>query len=245
MDKIKQAVIFAGGKGERLRPITNNIPKPLAPIHGRPFSDYLVQSLIDVGINKILFLVGYQYEKIISHYGKGSRNGITFDYSIGTEDDLTGKRLIDAYEKLDNHFLTVYGDNYWKIEMAYMLKTYSSKNTDALITVFGNKQGTGEYGFENNVTINSNSLVIDYDDTRTNPKLNGINIGYMLISKSSLPHMDRSNQSVENMYLRMLLNDRSLAAYITDQQYWWVTNKESLHKFESYCTKSKLIYWQP
>ena len=58
--KIEQAVILAGGKGKRLRPLTEKIPKPLVKINGIPFCDYLLNSLVKVGISKILFLIGYK-----------------------------------------------------------------------------------------------------------------------------------------------------------------------------------------
>ena len=69
MDRqINQAVILAGGRGERLRPITNSIPKPMAPINGVPFMHYLLYSLINVGISKILILLGYKSSVIYKEY---------------------------------------------------------------------------------------------------------------------------------------------------------------------------------
>ena len=54
MPSINQAVIFAGGKGIRLQPITDSIPKPLVRVCGIPFLDYLFLSIVDVGIQNIL-----------------------------------------------------------------------------------------------------------------------------------------------------------------------------------------------
>ena len=54
-----QAVILCGGLGKRLRPITNSIPKPLAPINGRPFIIYLLEQLKSQGIKRIILLTGY------------------------------------------------------------------------------------------------------------------------------------------------------------------------------------------
>ena len=61
---IKQAVILAGGRGLRLWPLTKDIPKPMAPINGRSFLDYLIYSLISSGINDIIILLGYKGEMI-------------------------------------------------------------------------------------------------------------------------------------------------------------------------------------
>ena len=65
---IKQAVILAGGKGERLLPLTKSIPKPMAPVNKIPFLSYLIYSLKKRGIKKILILVGYKSNQIIKFY---------------------------------------------------------------------------------------------------------------------------------------------------------------------------------
>ena len=80
MPKINQAVILAGGKGQRLYPITRKVPKPLALINSIPFMDYLLESLIEIGINKVLFLVGYKYELFIKRYGNSISNKIDIEY---------------------------------------------------------------------------------------------------------------------------------------------------------------------
>ena len=66
--KLNQAVILAGGRGERLRPLTDRIPKPMTPINGRPFLDFLIHSIIQAGIENILFLLGYKANVIVERY---------------------------------------------------------------------------------------------------------------------------------------------------------------------------------
>ena len=66
--QLNQAVILAGGRGERLRPLTDTIPKPMAPIYGVPFMDYLIYSVVQVGISKILILLGYKADVIADRY---------------------------------------------------------------------------------------------------------------------------------------------------------------------------------
>ena len=126
MVSVNQAVILAGGVGARLRPLTYTTPKPMAPINGIPFLDYLIQSIVLSGIKKILILLGYKSEVIVSRY----RNikDITIEFSLGTEEDQTGRRVLNAYEQLDDHFLLMYGDNYWPIELQDMWSNYQNSN---------------------------------------------------------------------------------------------------------------------
>lgn len=183
---IEQAVIFAGGSGERLRPLTNDLPKPLAPINGVPFLDYLLEELCAIGIKRVLLLLGYKADKITGYYDKLDLGGtIKIDYSVGTAEDLTGRRLINAYPQLDDEFLLMYGDNYWQIEWREMLSLYRSKGVLAMTTVFNNRQGTGEYGIENNIAVKSNNMVFRYDKSRKSPGLNGVDIGFFIVNKKN------------------------------------------------------------
>lgn len=64
------AVLMAGGKGERLRPLTDNTPKPLLPMNGKPIIDYIVEHIISYGINSISVTVNYLKEQIEEHFSQ-------------------------------------------------------------------------------------------------------------------------------------------------------------------------------
>ena len=78
------ALILAGGQGERLRPLTDSIPKPLAPLNGRPILWYQVEWLKQVGVTNVIFLVGYRWEMVREYFGDGSKFGIKPVYSVET-----------------------------------------------------------------------------------------------------------------------------------------------------------------
>ena len=240
LTKIDQAVILAGGRGERLRPLTDNIPKPLAPVGGIPFMDYLIQSLIDVDIMKILILVGYKADLIMRRYGKSLNNGVRIEYSIGDVKYETGRRLLNAYELLDKTFLLLYGDNYWLIELRNMLRLYQQKAAKVLVTVFSNKNGTGEYGYKNNIKVGNDNFVEKYDKSKRSKELNGIDIGYFLVDKSILDLSVKENISFEEVILSRLILDKQLVAYITDNQYYYITDINSLKVFEAFVLKNNI-----
>ena len=76
------ALVLAGGKGERLRPLTDRVPKPMAPVAGRPILEHQVEWFKEAGVQNVVFLVGYRWESIRSHFGDGSRYGVNIAYSI-------------------------------------------------------------------------------------------------------------------------------------------------------------------
>ena len=76
-----QAVILAGGRGTRLKPLTDTRPKPMIEIHGRPFLEYQIEQLRDQGFERILFLLGYRPEVVQEYCGDGRRWGVKIEYS--------------------------------------------------------------------------------------------------------------------------------------------------------------------
>lgn len=237
---INQAVILAGGKGKRLLPLTKNLPKPMAPIKDVPFLSYLIFSLKKNGIKKILILVGYKSKKIINFYKNNTNIKINFCFSsVNTN---TGKRVLDAYTLLDNEFLLLYGDNFWSPNLIRMYNKFKIKKSVISTTVFNNKFGTAEYGKENNIFVNKNSFVEMYDKSRTNHKLNGVDIGFFIVQKKFLNFFKKKNKnfSFENDFLTKAIKLKKLIAYRTDRQYYSITNLKMLKKFEEISKKKKL-----
>ena len=228
---LHQAVILAGGRGERLRPLTDRVPKPMVTVNGKPFLDYLVNSLVKVGIKKILILLGYKGGVIKQRYS--NINNIVIEFSQGTAEDQTGRRVLNAFDQLEDHFLLLYGDNYWPIELDSMMELYQKTSAKISTTVFSNNNGTGEYGYRNNVVVGNDGLVIKYDKKRQTSKANGVDIGYFLIEKNALEPQISDNFSFEVDILPQFIARQELMAYVTDTQYYYITNMDSLRSFET------------
>jgi dTDP-glucose pyrophosphorylase len=76
------ALIMAGGKGERLRPLTDTMPKPMLNIGGKPILEHTIDRLISFGITKIFISVNYLKEKIMDYFGNGSMKGVEIVYIV-------------------------------------------------------------------------------------------------------------------------------------------------------------------
>ncbi len=86
---VKSAIILAGGKGERLRPYTNDRPKVMVELDGKPILAWQIEWLKSHGIKKFVLTVSYKYEVVQKYFGDGSKFGIEVDYSI--EDTPLGR----------------------------------------------------------------------------------------------------------------------------------------------------------
>ena len=74
------ALILAGGKGERLRPLTDSLPKPMVPLDGRPLLWHQIRWLRSGGVTDATLLVGYMAEAIIDYFGDGANCGVSIQY---------------------------------------------------------------------------------------------------------------------------------------------------------------------
>lgn len=111
---IRHAVILVGGKGERLGKLTRSTPKPLLPIAGRPFLEYLLDSLAFAGVRDILLSCGYLAEKFVSRYDGKIWQGARMSCVVEKYPAGTGGALAHMRSMLASRFFLLNGDSYVK-----------------------------------------------------------------------------------------------------------------------------------
>jgi len=104
-----QAIILAGGKGSRLRPLTFSLPKPLVPLGERPILEILILQLKAAGCTRITLAVNHMAELIMAFCGDGSKFGLSIEYSKETEPLGTAAPL-RLIKNLEDNFLVLNGD---------------------------------------------------------------------------------------------------------------------------------------
>lgn len=95
-----KAIIIAGGKGERLRPYTEDKPKCMIPVLGNPLLSFQVRLLKSHGFDHITICCGYLHEVIMEHFGDGGKYGVKIDYLIEEEPLGRGGAIRGALEKM-------------------------------------------------------------------------------------------------------------------------------------------------
>lgn len=107
-----KAVILAGGFGKRLRPLTNDKPKSLIEVKGRPILETQLRWLKNYGINEVILCLGFLKEKIIEYLGNGSKFGVKVGYVIEDEPLGTGGAILNAepFLKKEEYFFALNGD---------------------------------------------------------------------------------------------------------------------------------------
>lgn len=122
------AIIMAGGKGTRLRPITENIPKPMVKVAGRPILERIVLHLVSYGIRQVFLSINYLGHIIEEHFGDGRTFGCHIDYLREKEPLGTGGALSLLPEKSNDPVLVMNGDLVIQADLNRMLRFHESKS---------------------------------------------------------------------------------------------------------------------
>ena len=169
-----KAVIMAGGKGTRLRPITFSIPKPLLPVGEKPILELIISRLCSLKINDITLAIGYGAELIKAYFGNGKKFNIKINYvhekkSLGTAGPL---KLI---KNLKEPFLVMNGDIITKLNFLDLFSYHKKNNAAMTIAV---KKYTNQLPF-GTISFNKNN-VIDIEEKPTTNHL--ISTGIYILS---------------------------------------------------------------
>ena len=131
------AIILAGGLGTRLRSAVPNLPKPMAPICGRPFLEYQLDYWIEQGVRRFVLSVGYRHEVIVEYFGN-SYKGIELEYAVEQTPLGTGGGLLLAAERVgkDAPFLLLNGDTYFAVDLKSLIAFSRLNDADWCLSIF-------------------------------------------------------------------------------------------------------------
>ena len=132
-----KAIILAGGRGKRLRPITDYVPKPLIPIKNIPIIEWQIKYLKKFGISEIIVCSGYK-TKMIENYLNNKKLGIKITFSVEDKPLGTGGAIKKAGKKIkDRSFLVINGDTITNIDLKKLIKKNNAIAAIQLRTKFG------------------------------------------------------------------------------------------------------------
>ncbi|MDD3845760.1 MAG: nucleotidyltransferase family protein [Syntrophorhabdaceae bacterium] len=190
-----KTIILAGGMGTRLKNVLNNVPKPMAPVRGKPFLEYVILALAAQGFREIMLSIGYRKDVIRSHFGNGSKWGVGIVYSEEDTPLGTGGSVREALRTADEpHSLILNGDTFNQVDFREMEKHHLSHKRLATIGLIASDD-TDRYGF---VKINAASDILEFCE-KSDRHSGYINRGAYIMDRTVLDHMPASGSfSLEN-----------------------------------------------
>ena len=143
-----KAIILAGGRGKRLRPITDYVPKPLVPIKNIPIIEWQIRYLKKYGVNEVIICTGYK-TKMIENYLNAKNIGIKIKFSIERLPLGTGGAIKKAGKTInEKSFFVINGDVVTNIDLKKLAKTQNSIASIELKTKFGILETNGNKIFK-------------------------------------------------------------------------------------------------
>lgn len=228
-----QAVILAGGLGERLRPMTEQTAKVMAPINSKPFLSHLLDHLKNRGIDDIVLCIGYLGKQVRDFFGDGESLGVKIKYSEEKEELLgTGGALMQAQDLLDEHFFVINGDTYLLIDYSEVERAFFNHGKKALMVVYDNQEDTG---VKNNIELDSDLMVKRYNKESPDPDLKYVEAGVLVLRREALNFVEEGcSVSLEKGLYPPLIQQRELVAYVTKQRFYDIGTPERKRTFEKF-----------
>ena len=130
-----QALILAGGKGTRLRPLTVYTPKPVVPVMNRPFLLYQIEILAKAGVTDVVLSLSYQPDKIEDLLGDGSDHGVRLTYITEPNPMGTGGAYRFAADYLTEATIVLNGDILTDLDISKLVKFHQKNGSAATLAI--------------------------------------------------------------------------------------------------------------
>jgi D-glycero-alpha-D-manno-heptose 1-phosphate guanylyltransferase len=208
---IKEAIILAGGFGTRLKSVITDLPKPMAPVNGKPFLHYLFVYLKHYNIQKVILSVGYLAEKVEAEFGK-KYLGIEVDYAYEKEALGTGGGIRLAMEKCSGaHVMVLNGDTFFDVKLHDFFETHLGGSSDATLAL-RKVEDASRYG---TIALDGNRIIAFKEKS---PEVTGsalINGGVYLLRRKTYLGNTESNKafSIEHDFFAKLADKLWLQAF--------------------------------
>jgi N-acetyl-alpha-D-muramate 1-phosphate uridylyltransferase len=222
-----QCVILAGGRGTRLGRLTEDLPKALVDVAGRPFLDYQLELLRAAGVADVVLCVGYLGSLVEERIGDGSGRGLSITYVHDGPLPLgTAGALRNALPLLGESFLVTYGDTLLSVDYRAVADAHAASSHPALMTVLENDDRLGS----SNAVVRGGLVVADGKDP---PPAGARWIDYGLLAFDRDAVARTSARDLEDE-LGLLAGAGRLAAFEVEERFYEIGDEAGLAETEAF-----------
>lgn len=218
-----QAVILAGGKGTRLRPLTVYTPKPIVPLANRPFLLYQIDILRRAGITDITLSLSYQPDKIEHLLGDGSEYGVNLRFITEPSPMGTGGAYRFAADELRETTVVLNGDILTDFDLSAILGHHTKNGAEATLALYP-VDNPSAYGL---VQTDESSRILRFlekpkAEDLAELNINTINAGIYVLEPTILDLIPKGeNKSFEyDVFPNILRQKKPFFAYVMEKEYW-------------------------
>ena len=228
------AVVLAGGLGTRLRDLFPGIPKAMVPVLGRPFLEYVLESVRSAGLDRVVLCVGHLKERIRDHFRDGSTFGLRIVYSDEETPLGTAGAVRKAMSLIGGPFFLLNGDTYLDLDFRAMVLAHEEarNNCGAIGTIA--VRGVPDPKASGKVVIDTAGRIISFhekDDRVPGPSL--VNAGIHFWDPSVFRHIEETApSSLEHDVIPAALRDGViLCGFQVSGEFFDIGTKEGYDRF--------------
>lgn len=212
------AVILVGGKGTRLRPLTNSIPKPMLPVAGAPFLEHLLARIKEAGMTHVVLGTSFKAEVFEEHFGDGSHLGLEIEYVVEEEPLGTGGGIRNVLDHLRYDRAMVFnGDVLGGTDLQAVLKAHVEQEADVTLHLL-RVSDPRAFGC---VPTDADGRVSAFLEKTEDPPTDQINAGSYVFNRSVIEKIPAGRPvSVEREVFPGLLEAGARVFGHVDQAYW-------------------------
>jgi len=228
---VKTAVVLAGGTGSRLYPLTNNQPKPMIKLLGKPILQWVIEWLRSNGISDVVIGVAYCKESVVNYFKDGSEFGMKIRYSTHSVDGETGEgfRLAISRYVTDDLFLAVNGDEITNFNLKGLVDYHVAHNPVATVAVAHPRSPFGV------INVDEDGLVLSFAEKPLVRSLL-VSIGVYLFSNRILEYLPETGP-IEKTAFPLLAKQKLLRAHSINGMWLTVNTMKGLKLAEKVLKK--------
>jgi dTDP-glucose pyrophosphorylase/CBS domain-containing protein len=207
-----QAVVMAGGLGTRLRPLTENTPKPMLHVGGRPLMERTIEKLKKAGVGRVNITTHYRPEKIVEHFGLGDELGVDLNY-VNEDEPLGTAGALDLLDAWDETLLLINGDILTNVDFTAMLDYHRSHEAELTVAV-RRYDVQVPYGVVECDGVNISAI-------KEKPELRFfVNAGIYLLEPSLRHHIPKKTKFDMTDLIESLIDDKANVVSFPIREYW-------------------------
>jgi dTDP-glucose pyrophosphorylase len=212
--KVNPAIILAGGQGTRLRPLTEDTPKPLLKVGGRPVLELILQQLRSCGFHQLYISVNYLGHQIEQYFGDGHDHGVSIEYLRESDPLGTAGPLSLMPQHLESPCIVINGDLVTRVNFEHLLEFHSEGGFQITL-------GVKEYRLQipYGVVMTENDRVVGFQEKPDETRL--VNAGVYVISPSVLDLVPRNEYYDMNLLIEKVMSqpNAEVGAFLI-REYW-------------------------
>lgn len=242
MERQYVAIIQAGGKGTRMRELTNDlIPKPLLPLNGKPMMEWQIDSLTNYGIKEFIIITGHLGDKIIEYFGNGDKKGVCISYIEESEPLGSAGALFYAKERLDGKdVILIFGDVMFELDWNRFIAFHEKH--DGIVSLLAHPNA---HPFDSDLLVVDDDGLVRGIDSKTNIRdydyKNFVNAGLSIFKNELLDTICVAKKvDFEAELVKPLIAEKKVYAYNTPE---YVKDAGTPERFYKACEEQKAGLW--